>query len=154
VQLYCVYQRQNCKAKVDLKQSADTILRFDPKFLGAIFDKTLNFNMHFENLRVRALKRLNIIFSASSWGLSTKTLKSIYTALVGSISDYSFFTLANVSKTTLQKLQVIQNSALRRIHHLPMRTRVTVILEVGQMRSIRGANDFTGMPIHSQSHSD
>ena len=64
-------------------------------------------------------------------------MKSIYIALVGSIYDYSFFTLANVSKTTLQKLQVIQNSAFRWIHHLPWRIRVTVILEVSQMRTVR-----------------
>jgi len=101
----------------------------NPKFLGVVFDKTLNFSRHYENLRMRALKRLNMIkiFSHRSWGLNTRTLKCIYTALVGSLFDYSFFSVANVSKSTLQKLQVIQNSAFRRIHHLPPRTRVAEI---------------------------
>jgi hypothetical protein len=41
-----------------------------PKFLGVVFDKTLSFNRHFENLRTRALKRLNLIklFSHKSMG--------------------------------------------------------------------------------------
>ena len=75
----------------------------NPKFLGVVFDKTLSFNRHFENLRTRALKRLNLIkiFSHKSWGLSTKTLKCIYTALVGSIFDYSFFAVVNVSTSMI-----------------------------------------------------
>ena len=60
-------------------------------FLCIYFCKILN--RHFEILRDRALKRLNIIkmFSHKSWHLSTKTLKCILTALVGSIFDFSFF---------------------------------------------------------------
>jgi hypothetical protein len=70
-----------------------------------VFDKKLLFNRHYDNLRTRALKRLNIIkiFSHKSWGLSPKTLKCIYTALVGSICDYSFFTLASVTRRDEKK---------------------------------------------------
>jgi len=77
------------------------------------------------------------IFSHRSWGLNTRTLECIYTALKGSLFDYSFFSLANVSKPTLQKLQVIQNSVFRRIHHLPPRTRVAEILEISQMLKVK-----------------
>ena len=56
---------------------------------------------------------------------------------MGSLFDYSFFSLANVSKSTIQKLQVIQNSAFRRIHHLPPRTRVAEILEISQMLMVK-----------------
>jgi len=111
----------------------------NPKFLGVVFDKTLSFNRHFENLRARALKRLNLIkiFSHKSWGLSTKTLKCIYRALVGSIFDYSFFAVVNVSTAMIQRLQTIQNAAFRRIHHLPRRTRVTKILELSEMMNVK-----------------
>jgi len=77
-----------------------------------------------------------------SWLLTVSYLKYLITISKQIVSN---------SVLTLQKLQVIQNSAFRRIHHLPIRCRVTVILEVSQMRSVR---DFTGKPIHSQSHSD
>jgi len=56
---------------------------------------------------------------------------------VGSLFDYFFFSLANVSKPTLQKLQVIQNSAVRRVHHLPPRTEVAEILEISQMLKVK-----------------
>ena len=66
---------------------------------GAYFDESLCFHPHFENLWARALSRLNIIkiFSHKSWHLSKKTLTCIYRALIGSIFDYSFFTVACVS---------------------------------------------------------
>jgi len=49
----------------------------NPKFIDVVFDKTLSFNRHFENLRTRTLNRLNLIktFSHKSWGLNTKIFK-------------------------------------------------------------------------------
>ena len=62
----------------------------NPVFLGITFDERLCFNTHFANLRVRALRRLNIIkiFSHKSWHLNSKTLTTIFRALFGSIFDY------------------------------------------------------------------
>jgi len=91
-----------------------------PVFLGDTFDERLCFNMHFENLRTRALSRLNIIkiFSHSSWHLTKKTLTNIYCALIRSIFDYSFFSVACVSNTNLERVQKIQNRSIRCIYRL------------------------------------
>ena len=93
----------------------------NPIFLGITFDERLCFNVHFANLRARALRRLNIIkiFSHSSWHINKKTLTTVYRALVGSIFDYSFFAVANCSKTNLESVQRIQNRAIRCIYRLP-----------------------------------
>ena len=93
----------------------------NPVFLGIIFDEYLCFNKHYENLRVRALKRFNIIkiFSYKSWHLNKHTLLNLYRSLIGSIFDYSSFTVSNCSKTSLMSLQTIQNRALRCIFKLP-----------------------------------
>ena len=92
----------------------------NPVFLGITFDEKLCFNTHFENLRIRALKRLNIlrIFSHKSWHINRKTLTNIYSALIGSIFDYSFFSSACISDTSLGLVQRIQNRAIRCIHRL------------------------------------
>ena len=73
-----------------------------------------------DNLRVRALKRLYIIkiFSHKSWHLNRATLTNIYRALIGSIFDYSFFSLACVNETKLNRVQTVQNRAIRCIHRL------------------------------------
>ena len=92
----------------------------NPMFLGVTFDERLCFNKHFENIKVRATKRLNIIkiFTHSSWHLDKKTLIAIYKSLVSSVFGYSFFIIANISDTNLMALQVIQNFAIRRIFRL------------------------------------
>jgi hypothetical protein len=91
-----------------------------PVFLGITFDESLCFNEHFLRLRARALKRLNIIkiFSHRSWHLSEKTLRNIYTALIGSLFDYSFFTVASVSNSSIKLVETIQNRAIRCIYRL------------------------------------
>ena len=92
----------------------------NPIFLGIIFDEYLSFNHHFSKLRERALKRLNLIriFSHSSWHLSKKTLIDLYKTLVGSIFDYSFFTISSVSESSLKMIQTVQNRAIRCIYRL------------------------------------
>ena len=92
----------------------------NPIFLGVTFDEHLTFQNHINSLKLRALKRLNIIkiLCHKSWHLSKDTLKGVYNALVGSIFTYSFFMAANVSATNLEKLQVIQNRAIRCIYKL------------------------------------
>ena len=69
----------------DLKLNSEFIpYNPNPVFLGITFDESLCFHKHFENLRARALSRLNIIkiFSHKSWHLSRKTLTCIYRALI------------------------------------------------------------------------
>ena len=91
-----------------------------PVFLGITFDERLCFNEHYSNLRERALKRLNIIkiFSHCSWHFSKKTLINVYRALIGSLFDYSFFTISCVSCTNLKSIQTVQNRAIRCIFRL------------------------------------
>ncbi|RNA44499.1 RNA-directed DNA polymerase from mobile element jockey-like [Brachionus plicatilis] len=109
------------RLKMDLRLSGDLIpYNPNPLFLGVTFDEYLCFNKQFQNLRVRALKRLNIIkiFAHSSWHLKKTTLTSIYNALIGSMFDYFFFTVACISKTNLKLVQTVQNRAIRCIYKL------------------------------------
>ena len=102
--------------KFKLKLNNETIpYSSNPIFLGIIFDEYLCFNKHFENLKERALKRLKIIkiFSHKSWRLSHRTLCNIFKALISSIFNYSFFTFSNISDESLNKLQRVQNRAIR-----------------------------------------
>ena len=92
----------------------------NPVFLGVTFDEFLNFRNHAESLEKRARKRLNIIkiFSHKSWHLSHETLKGIYNAIIGSIFTYSFFAVARIAKTNLDRLQRVQNRSIRSIYRL------------------------------------
>ena len=122
----CCYTIFSGKSKtgisLNLKLKNDTIpYNRNPVFLGITFDECLCFNKHYENLRVRALKRLNIIkiFSYKSWHLNKHTLVNLYRSLIGSIFDYSAFTVSNCSDSSLKSIQSVQNRALRCIFKLP-----------------------------------
>ena len=108
-------------SSIVLRLNGDSIpYNSNPVFLGIVFDEHLNFKVHFENLRTRALKRLNIlkIFSHRSWLLNCHTLINIYRALIGSIFDYSFFSISCFSESSLGSIQKIQNRAIRTIFYL------------------------------------
>ncbi len=80
-------------------------------------DESLCFKTNANNIKEKCLKRLNItkILSHPKWKLSTKTLVSLYRSLIGSIIDYSFFTISEISISILDFLQSIQNQAIRLI---------------------------------------
>jgi hypothetical protein len=89
----------------------------NPVFLEITFDEFLNFRFHTEGLAIRARKRLDIIkiFSLKSWNLSHETLKGIYNALIGSLFVYSFFSVARITETNLDRPH---KGAIRSIYRL------------------------------------
>ena len=111
----------------------------NPLFLGITFDEYLNFKCHTDNLRLRAIKRLNIIkiFSHKSWKLSHETLKCIYGALIGSLFTYSFFSVARIATSNLERLQRVQNRALRCIYRLDWCSSVDTIHDLSNLPLVR-----------------
>ena len=107
----------------------------NPKFLGITFDESLNFKVHAEILLNRARKRLNIIkiFSHKSWHLSHVTLKGIYSAIIGSIFTYSFFMVARLAKTNIDRLQRVQNRAIRTIYRLEWTCPITMLHSISSI---------------------
>lgn len=110
----------------------------NPVFLGITFDEFLNFRKHTDLLEKRARKRLNIIkiFSHKSWHLSPDTLKGIYNALIGSIFTYSFFAIARIAKTNIERLQRVQNRAIRSIYRLDWTSPSDLIHEISGLTPI------------------
>ncbi len=120
---YTVFtNRVDDSLKFDLRMQNE-LVPYDknPIFLGIRLDEQFCFKKHLNELRVRALKRLNIvkIFSHQSWHLNHVTQIEIYRAILGSIFDYSFFMLSNLTEINKNKIQTVQNRAIRCIFKLP-----------------------------------
>ena len=127
------------KIKFNLKLYNEQIqYNSNPIFLGIILDEHLCFSKHFDSLRQRSLKRLNIIkiFSHKSWHLGPTTLCNIYKSLIGSIFNYSFFTLANISEESEKILQRIQNRAIRCIFKLNWNSLNSDIIRISKILSV------------------
>ena len=85
------------------------------KYLGITLDRGLTFTQHIADITGRCTRRLNIMkcISGTHWGADRKTLTLLYTSLIRSILDYNAFLLTNISTTLSNKVESIQNSALR-----------------------------------------
>ena len=78
-------------------------------------DHQLSLKPHVENLRKKAVKRLNLIkrLASSNWGSDKQTLRSLYLGYTRSILDHNIALQNICSKTTKQSLDRTQNHALR-----------------------------------------
>jgi hypothetical protein len=88
----------------------------NPKILGLTFDPQLTFAEHIKNTQTKANKTLNIIKSLTStkWGKQKETLVTTYKAITRPLLEYaSTIWSPSTADTHINKLQVIQNSALR-----------------------------------------
>jgi ribonuclease HI len=87
------------------------------KYLGIHIDRKLNFGKHINELRDNLQKRINLMkyVSGIKWGGHPKVLGTLYKTIIRSKMEYGSTVYMNAAKTHLQKLQTIQNSALRLI---------------------------------------
>jgi len=108
------------------------------KFLGIIIDRKLNFNNHVEYILSRCNKRINLMKSLASvkHGVKAKILKTYYVQAVRSIIDYAAPALLLASKTTLKKIEIMQNKALRLITGAPNWTKTLNLQKETEILSI------------------
>lgn len=101
---------------VDIKYNNNVIpINDSHKFLGVIIDRKLNFEEHIKYIISRAHKGLNIMrcLTGVKWGADPKILNTLYKSIVRSHFDYSC--LAYINSSHVQKLDIVQNRALRLI---------------------------------------
>ena len=84
-------------------------------FLGLLLDQHLTWKSYVTELKQKCLTRMNLLKSLSrkSWGADRKLLLRLYTTIVRSVLDYGSPIYGNAKPTILQKLDVVQNEALR-----------------------------------------
>ena len=88
----------------------------NPRILGVTFDPHLTFTQHISSLISRITPRLNIMraLAGTSWGQQKETLIITYKSLIRSLFTYAVpIWYPNTSPTNINKLQTLQNSALR-----------------------------------------
>ena len=87
-----------------------------PKVQGLTLDPKLTYSTHIHNISVQAHKPLQIIkaLTATGWGKQKETLMATYKAVMRPALEYASSVWSPIaSSTSINKLQVMQNSALR-----------------------------------------
>jgi hypothetical protein len=87
-----------------------------PKILRVTFDTMFSFKDHVAAIAAKAMQRLNILKAvcSSAWGHDKETLLITYEALIDSVFSYAAAVwFPNCKPSNVEKLQFIQNSAMR-----------------------------------------
>ena len=91
-------------------------LEKNPKILGVILDTHHTFSPHIKNIVAKASSRLNILkaLTGTSWGQKKEIILMTYKSIIAPVMHYAApIWMPNISNTSLAKLQIIQNKALR-----------------------------------------
>ena len=89
-----------------------------PKVLGFTLDPKLTYSTHIHNVSVQAHKPLQIIkaHTATGWDKQKETLMATYKAVMRPALEYASSVWSPIaSSTSINKLQVMQNAALRTV---------------------------------------
>ena len=103
------------------------------KFLGLTFDSKLTWKNHIQNIRHRMWLRINAIkaISGRNLGMQSQTLIHLYKMWIRPIALYGAPAYYSAAKTHINKIQVIQNSALRIALRRNRRSHITELHEEG-----------------------
>ena len=101
---------------IELNFNGSALKRVDSvKFLGMVFDRRLSWKNHVDYLVTKCKKRINLlkVLAGSKWGADKETMLIVYKGLILSCMDYGCEVYDSATKTLKNKLEVVQNQALR-----------------------------------------
>ena len=146
------------KSSLDLKINNNSLsMATHPKVLGLTLDPKLTYSTHTHSTHTHSIsvqihKPLQMIkaLTATGWGKQKETLMATYKAIMRSALEYASSIWSHLaSSTSINKLQVMQNAALRtvtgctqntNIQHLHDQTLILIVCKIIQRDNIRGAN--------------
>ena len=135
-----------------------------PKVLRLTLDPKLTYSTHIHNISVQAHKPLQIIkaLTATEWGKQKETLMATYKAVMRPALEYASSVWSPIaSSTSINKLQVMQNAALRtaigctqdtNIQHLHDDTLTLPIHEHLQLHASQYKQNTTSITPPTQTH--
>ncbi|GIY59833.1 uncharacterized protein CEXT_580051 [Caerostris extrusa] len=127
---------------LDLKYR-DAALIHNSKFnyLGVTFDNKLNWKSHIESISNRFLKRVTILkhLAGSLWGCDRSTLNVTYKPIILPLINYCCEPLIAANEQVWQKLEQLQNQALRLITGAIKSTPINAMLLLRNSKHIKAS---------------
>ena len=116
--VYTIFTKSHKEAKKKLRLHIDgnQLTKEDnPVYLGVTLDRQLNLNTHAQNVKKKAMKRLNLIkkLASTTWGSNKQMLRNLYLGYCRSALDYNIVLQNICSKSTRDSIDKIQNHATR-----------------------------------------
>ncbi|GIY31137.1 uncharacterized protein CEXT_359801 [Caerostris extrusa] len=108
-------------------------------YLGVTFDNKLNWKSHMESISNRFLKKVSVLkrLAGSLWGCDRSTLNVTYKTFIQPLITYCCEPLIAANEQVLQKLELLQNQALRLITRAVKSTPINAILLLTNNKPIK-----------------
>ena len=86
-----------------------------PTYLGVTFDRRLTWNNQFQRSHTKAKIRMALMkkLSSTKWGANKEVLKKLYVGRIRPTLEYGMAATSTASKTNKEKMNKIQNQAMR-----------------------------------------
>ena len=107
------------------------------RFLGIDFDSKLNFAKHCDNIVARANSRINVLRAIARAGVDKVILMRLFKTYVRPLMEYGSVSFIAAPKTSISKLQKIQNEAIRICLSLPRYIRIDLLHEYASMSPVQ-----------------
>ena len=107
------------------------------RFLGVEFDQKLNFSKHVEDILARANKRLNVLRVVKRAGVDRRVAMKLYKTYILPLVEYGSIAFIAAPKLSIDKLQKLQNEAIRICLGLPKYIRIDLLHEYAGLQTIR-----------------
>ena len=106
--------------------------------LGLTITKTFTFQSHIKMAISKANRRLNLLrlLSSTNWGCEPKIIMQLYKQYVRPVLEYGAIALLSAPKTTLEKIQLVQNKAIKIAYRLPWCTSTRKIHQLAEIETI------------------
>jgi len=113
-------------------QKTATLLGFD-------FDQHMTLKNQISKIQKKVLTRINLLkmLRGRTWGANTHTLLNLYKSYIRPVIEYGSVLTADVSKSNMNKLQILQNKALRVITQRPYDTPIKELQELCNIQMIK-----------------
>ncbi|GBM00076.1 RNA-directed DNA polymerase from mobile element jockey [Araneus ventricosus] len=104
------------------------------RFLGIRFDDTISFRSHIDQIKRKALRKLNVIkaFASPRWGASASNLLKICNACILQSLEYGAHAIGMTNKAGFSSLQTIHNQVIRFCFGLPRWTPIPILHKISR----------------------
>ena len=134
--------------KAEVEQNGLSVMLFNEKveavdeavFLGVTFDSRLTYEPQIKRMVEKAYKRLNLLRMIASMSTEHKPdmLATLYNSIIRPVFEYSSICTVTTAECHMEKLQLLQNQALRSILKTPNYVSVKDLHDLSGISLIKG----------------
>ncbi|CAF2084855.1 unnamed protein product [Rotaria magnacalcarata] len=137
---FTIHPRKKYKHPVEVKVDNTIIKPLDhTRYLGVIIDKQLNWRRHLDHIETKIAPRIGLLryLSKTAYEPNSRTMINIFKSIARTIIIYGYPVLLTADQNVWNRIQIIQNKALRAALGLPMYTSVDYIHKISNIPKIK-----------------